>query len=142
MGAAGIDGFTTSTAIRIIGVPRLSARREPCPLFAMDAEYAEFAASALRKGDYRCRGSKKVTRKKFSDLLFFHLISNSALESLKYRYRFLFKVFLKTNPNFYSDHAESFVTFFVGQQLQKAASGHPQAEAAGAAAAAAAGDTN
>ncbi len=42
-----------TTSIRIVGVPRLSSstrhRRRRLALFAMDAEYAEFAASALRK---------------------------------------------------------------------------------------------
>jgi hypothetical protein len=32
-----------------VGVPRLSPDREKLPPFTMDEEYAEFAASALRK---------------------------------------------------------------------------------------------
>jgi hypothetical protein len=50
-GTGTVETPTSTAAIRIVGVPQLFPRREPCPLFTMDAEYAEFAATALRKGD-------------------------------------------------------------------------------------------
>ena len=91
VGAAGIDGLTTSTAIRIIGVPWLSARRESCPLFVMDAEYAGFAASALRKRLQDVTGQKNNDSSRLSVHLMILLTSNPVPESINLPVRYLLK---------------------------------------------------